>query len=151
MFFKKELTSAPKLLHFVRKTTDTGFIFWNINDDLGRSAREIMDSTPLVKMSYGYARRSAAAALYVQGLFDRASYEHAVAIFKALQSQTGHTVEFQQTAAADASEFLKSYHYAVTGFFASKVIQIANEYEISNRRLSDAELVSSVIETAHME
>lgn len=151
MFFKKTPSDAPKLLSVVRKTMDTGFVFWNISDDLGHSSKEIMSSTPLVRMSYGYARRSAAAALYVQGLFDKASYDHAVAMFKALQSQTGQTVDFQEVAAADASEFLKSYHYLISSFFEKKAIQIANEYEIPKHRLSDAELFAQVVETAHAE
>lgn len=151
MFFKKKPKAEPKLLDFVPKKMDTGFIFWNIMDDLGHAASSIMASTPHVKMSYAYARRSAAAALYIQGLFQRADYEHAVAMFKGLQYQTGHTVEFQEAAAADASEFLKSYHYLITSFFEKKSIQIANEYEIPAERISDADLFARVIETAHEE
>lgn len=152
MFFKKkEPHSGPKLLDLVPKTMDTGFIFWNMNDDLGHSCEEIMSSTPFVKMSYGYARRSAAAALYVQGLFDKASYDQSVIIFKSLQQQTGHTVEFQEAAGADALDFIKSYHYIISGLFERKVIQIANQYEIPKHRISDAELIQSVIETSHSE
>ena len=152
MFFRrKEPLREATLLSVVRKTMDTGFVFWNISDDLGHSCKEIMSSTSLVKMSYGYARRSAAAALYVQGLVDKASYEHVVAMFKALQSQTGQTVEFQEAAAADASEFLRSYHYLISSFFEKKTIQIANEYEIPKRRLTDAELFGGVFETANVE
>jgi hypothetical protein len=150
-FRKKEPIGEATLLGVVRKTMDTGFVFWNISDDLGHSSKEIVSSTSLVKMSYGYARRSAAAALYVQGLFDKASYEHAVAMFKALQSQTGQTVEFQEAAAADASEFQKSYHYLISSLFEMKAIQIANEYEVPKHRLSDAELFGRVFETAHAE
>ena len=130
---------------------DTGFIFWDISDDLGHSANAIMKSNPLVKMSYGYARRSAAAALYVQGLFEKAGYDQSVTIFKALQHQTGQTVEFQEAAGADASSFLKSYHYVISELFERKVIQIANAYEIPMRRLSDADLIADVMETAYAE
>jgi hypothetical protein len=151
MFFKKATSSEPRLLEVVRKTMDTGFVFWNISDDLGHSAKEIMSSTPLVKMSYGYARRSAAAALYIQGLFDKANYEHAVAMFKGLQSQTGQTVEFQEAAATDASDFLKSYHYLISSFFEKKAIQIANDYDIPKIRIGDADLFARVVETAHVE
>jgi hypothetical protein len=149
LFFKKEPTPEATLLSVVTKTMDTGFVFWNVNDDLGHSSQAIMASTPFVKMSYGYARRSAAAALYIQGLLDKAAYEHAVAMFKALQRQTGHTVDFQESAAADASEFLKSYHCLISSLFEKMAIQIANEYEIPMRRLSDAELFAEVFDTAH--
>ncbi|PIT79081.1 hypothetical protein [Limnohabitans sp. JirII-31] len=148
MFFKNEPLPEVSLLGVVTKTMDTGFVFWNVNDDLGHSSQAIMGSTPLIKMSYGYARRSAAAALYIQGLLDKAGYEHAVAMFKALQRQTVHTIEFQESASADASEFLKSYHYLISSLFEKMVIQIANEYEIPKRRLSDAELFGEVFDTA---
>jgi hypothetical protein len=151
LFKKKEASVGPKLIDVVHKTVDTGFIFWNISDDLGHSADEIMKSSPLVKMSYGYARRSAAAALYVQGLFEKAGYDQAVTIFKALQHQTAQTVEFQEAAEADASSFLKSYHYVISELFERKVIQIANEYELPKRRLSDADLIADVMETAYAE
>lgn len=151
MFFRKAPSKEPMLLDIVPKTVKTGFVFWDINDDLGHAAEEIMSSTPLVKMSYGYARRSAAAALYLQGLFDKASYEHAVAMFKGLQRQTGQTVKFQEAAAADASEFLKSYHYLISSFFEKKAIQIANEYDIPKHRISDAELFARVVETAYVD
>jgi hypothetical protein len=150
-FRKRQQMGAPSLLGTVRKTTNTGFVFWDVNDDLGHSSKEIMSSSPLVKMSYGYARRSAAASLYVQGLFDKASYEHAVAMFKALQTQTGHTIEFQESAATDASEFLRSYHQLISSLYEKKVIQIANEYEIPKHQISDAELFARVFETAHVD
>lgn len=151
MFFKKKPKSEPKLTDVVKKTIDTGYIFWNINDDLGHFAKEIMESTPTIIMAYAYARRSAAAALYIQGLCDKDAFNHVESIFKALQQQTGHTVEFQEQAAAKCSEFLQSYNYAITMLFTKKALQIAREYEIPGHRLSDAELFAKVIETVHQE
>lgn len=151
MFFKKKQTAEPKLIDVVTKTMDTGFVFWNISDDLGHSAKTIMESTPRVVMAYGYARRAAAAALYLQGLFNKDAYNHAESMFKALQQKTGHTVEFQEDAGADAMDFMQSYHYLINGLIVKKMIQIAREYDLPNHRMSDAELFERVTETYYAE
>lgn len=151
MFFKKKVTAEPRLIDVVNKKADTGYVFWNITDDLGHSVDNIQASTPMVLMAYAYARRSAAAALYVQGICNKDIFNHVQAVFKSLQLKTGQTVEFQKQAAAQSSEFLQSYHYAITTFFEKKVTQIAIEYDVSGDRLSDGELFEEVIETAHQE
>lgn len=89
MFFKKKPKNEPKLINVVTKRMDTGHIFWNISDDLGHSANEIMASTPMVIMSYAYARRSAAAALYVQGIFNEDAFNHAESILKRSSRRLG--------------------------------------------------------------
>ena len=151
MFFKKSGTSAITLTDLVSKISDTGYVFWNINDDLGHAAQQIMASSPEVKMAYGYARRTAVAGLYLQGLVNRDVFEHASGIFRALQHQTGHTVEFQENAAADATKFMRTYNYLISGLLEKKLIQIAQEYEIGVDRRSDAELFAAVVETIHSE
>ncbi|MEO5659359.1 MAG: hypothetical protein ABIQ90_06120 [Polaromonas sp.] len=98
MFFRKHNEPGPKLSDLVKKISDTGYIFWNINDDLGHAAEEVMQSSPEVKMTYGYTRRTAVAALYLQGLVGKDTFDHVCGIFKALQQQTGHTIEFQERA-----------------------------------------------------
>lgn len=151
MFFRKKTSNEPKLLDVVTKKMDTGFDFWNINDDLGHSSVEIFKSTPLVIMSYAYARRGAAAALFIQGLLTKDGFNHVESMFKALQQQTGHTVEFQERAAADSLEFMQSYHYLISGLFIKKTIQIAREYDVPASRLSDADLFKNVLETLQAE
>lgn len=149
MFFKKKLVAGPTLTGVVEKKVDTEYLFWNISDDLGHSADTIMNSSPHVIMSYAYARRVAAAALYIQGLFDKDNYDHAVAMFKAIQQKVGGDVEFQEKAAAGSIEFMQSYQFLITSMFTKKLIQIASEYEISGERLADADLFAQVIETIH--
>lgn len=147
MFFKKKPITEPKLIDVVTKKMDTGFVFWNISDDLGHSAESIMSSNPKVIMAYAYARRVAAAALYLQGLMNKEAYGHALAFFKGVQQKIGGSVEFQEAAADYSTEFMQSYQFLITRMFERKVIQIANEYEISGDRLSDADLFSQVTET----
>jgi len=148
LFFKKKKPDTSiKLSDVVEKMTETEFVFWNINDDLANAADTIMQSPPLVKMAYGYARRVAVAGLYIQGLADKGAYSHALGIFKSLQLQTGHTVEFQELAAAQSEEYMQTYQALITKPFVSTMIAIAQEYEIPSGRKSDDVLFASVINT----
>lgn len=151
MFFRKKNETGPKLSDVVKKVSDTGYIFWNINDDLGDAAEQIMRSSLEVKMAYGYARRTAVAALYMQGLVNRDVFDHVSGIFTALQQQTGHTVEFQEMAYAESTKFMQGYHHLIGGLFARKLIQVAREYEVRSERLSDPELFKAVMDTIYAE
>jgi hypothetical protein len=79
------------------------------------------------------------------------AYGHAVAFFKGVQQKIGGAVEFQEAAADYSTEFMQSYQFLITRMFERKVIQIANEYEISGERLSDADLFAQVTETIFAE
>lgn len=151
MFFKKTSPPQPTLAEVVPKVTQTDYLFWNINDDLGTAAEQIMKGPLLIRMAYGYVRRAAVAAMYVQGLVDKDTYGHVSSIFKALQHQTKQTVEFQEKAGAESVAFMQSYHYMISSMFVKKVISIAQDYEVPLRRLSDAELFSEVADTLHAE
>lgn len=151
MFFKKKTTTGPRLIDLVIKEADTGYVFWDITDDLGHSVDKIMASTPMVLMAYAYARRTAAASLYVQGVCDKDVFNHVEAVFKSLQMKTGQTVEFQKEAAAQSSEYLQSYNYAITTFFEKKTVHIAREYNVPGAKLNDGDLFEAVIATAHEE
>ena len=151
MFFRKISEPGPKLSDLVNKVTDTGYIFWNINDDLGHAAGVVMQSSPEVRMTYGYTRRTAVAALYIQGLASKDTFDHVCGIFRALQQQTGHTVEFQEKAGAESTKFMQDYHYLITGLFERKIIQIAREYDVQSQRIGDAELFKAVVDTIHAE
>ena len=102
-------------------------------------------------MAYGYARRAAVAAMYLQGIVNKDTYGHVTGIFKALQHQTGQTVEFQELAGSDSIEFMQSYHYLISSFFVKALIGIAQDYEPPATRLSDAELFAEVMDTVHAE
>lgn len=153
MFFKRKKHHKKKALcDFVEKTNDTGYIFININNDLGDAVENGADDwPPLMLMAYGYARRAAVAALYIQGLVEKDLYEHVKATFKGLQIKTGHTVEFQEEAFAESVKFMAEYNQVITSFSVKKMSQIAEEYEIPAGTLSDAELFENIIDTAYFE
>lgn len=97
-----------KLIDVVKKTNDLDEgVFANINNDLNESIKQEHDI--MILMSYGYARRTVAAGLYLQGVFNRENYKQASDIFKSLQIRTGQSVEFQNEAASQALELLQSY------------------------------------------
>ena len=108
-------------------------VFANINNDLNDAISENTDI--LLKMAYGYARRVAAAGLYLQGIFNRDNYDHAVNIFKSLQLSTGQSREFQEKAYEQAIEFLQNYDNRFNKIFNSHIIssielnQAINAYE----------------------
>jgi hypothetical protein len=153
MFFKRKKHHKKKVLcDFVEKTNDTGYVFININNDLGDAVENGADDwPPLILMVYGYARRTAVAALYIQGLVEKDLYEHVKATFKGLQIKTGHTVEFQEEAFAESVKFMSEYNQVITSFSVKKMSQIAEEYEIPTGTLSDSELFENIIDTAYFE
>ncbi|NVE89261.1 hypothetical protein [Vreelandella titanicae] len=153
MFFKKfrKQKNAKKLLEIVIKKNNTGFIFIDITNDLGESVETIMKGSKRAIMAYGYARRAAAAALYIQGIITQKEFEYVFSIFKSLQIQTEHTVEFQEQAAEDAAIYMQTYNIMINKHVVSKIINIAINYEIPLEKLSDQELLESVYETLHRE
>lgn len=148
---REAISNEESLLDVVPKATKTGYVFWDINDDMGKAANAIMGSTPLVRMAYGYARRASMAALYIQGLVSADHYAHAVSIFKSLQLQTGTTVDFQERAARHSEEFMQTYYYQITGLFIKNVIVISTGYEATGERISDVQLFTEVIDTIYAE
>lgn len=86
--------------------------FANISDDLGAAIGPHLP--PLVQMAYAYARRTVAAGLLFQGVFSLADYQYIYTIFQGFQLKTGHTVEFQEAAAAQSIELLQSYDPRLT-------------------------------------
>lgn len=105
--------SELRLIDVIEKTNNLlEGVFANINNDLGEhfsTQNKVSSSSPMILMAYAYARRTAAAGLFLQGVFDRETYAIASNTFKAMQLQTGHTVEFQEEAARQANELLSSY------------------------------------------
>jgi len=97
-----------RLIHVIKKKNNLHEgIFANINNDLNESIS--IDSPQMIKMAYAYARRTAAAGLYLQGIFTYEDYCHASMMFRVYQRVTGHTVEFQEEAASQAFEYIYSY------------------------------------------
>lgn len=150
-FWKKNKKGDSKLSDIVKKVNDTGYVFIDINNDLGEAAEEILSSTPMVQMAYGYARRTAVAALYIQGLVDKQTYDHVISIFKSLQIETGHTVEFQESAFADAAEFMLEYHHLINTFMVKMIVHVVENYDVPSGQITDPQLFEVVLETAHNE
>ena len=103
------LNKQISLVDLVKKAENTGYVFIDVNNDLGTFIEENEDCDPLIKMAYGYARRYAVAAMYVQGFVKKELYDHVYEVFKGLQLMTGHTVEFQESATEQAFCLISSY------------------------------------------
>lgn len=111
-----EEEKEQKLVDVVRKTHNLQCgIFGNISDDLGDL--QIPELSPKVRMAYAYARRFAAAGLYVQGVFSYDQYMYICTVFMSFQITTakdanllpGEDVSFQEDALYQAAELLITY------------------------------------------
>lgn len=107
------------------KKNETGYIFGDIINDLGASVHAIMQSSKLIQVTYAYARRSAATALYIQGVINLNAYDHNLAFFKSMQLSTEHTVEFQEQAFSDAVEYNQTYNPVITRLFIQYAAALA--------------------------
>jgi len=110
-------------------------ILAEINDDLNNFINEDLLQSQnyddkLILMAYGYARRFAAAGLFLQGIFTHDEYQHSKDIFYALQSKTGQTVKFQEDAFAQSLEYIQSYDKRISRDFTSKVVIQAENKEV---------------------
>lgn len=117
MIFQEE-NMEQRLIDAVCKTHNLACgIFGNISDDLG--ALNIPELSPLVRMAYAYARRFAAAGLYVQGVFSHEQYMYICTVFFSYQVTTakdaclrpGEDVPFQEEALKQAAELLITYDH----------------------------------------
>ncbi|MGN1356405.1 MAG: hypothetical protein ACI4VX_01800 [Succinivibrionaceae bacterium] len=101
--------------------------FGNISDDLG-FIENLRFQPARIQMAYGYARRAVAAGLYFQGVFTLENFQHVCMVFQGLQVQTGHTVEFQEEACAQATELLLDYDPRLTKLLMSLMVIMAHKY-----------------------
>jgi hypothetical protein len=134
-----------RLINIVKKNNNLPEgIFSNINNDLNDSIT--MNHDIMILMAYGYARRTVAAVLYLQGIFNRENYTQASNIFKSLQLRTGQSVEFQEEASNQAFELLFSYNKRITKDFIAKTTsivelnQVMSAYE-NNIFYSDEQII----------
>lgn len=135
------INNSLRLINVVKKIHNLAEgVFANINNDLNEFMTDDVDI--LHSMAYGYARRTTAAALYLQGVFNKESYQQASNIFKSLQLKTGQSIEFQEEASLQAIELLLSYDDRLNKNFIVKLIkevefnQIESSYE-DNEYFSD--------------
>ena len=82
-------------------------------------------------MSYAYARRVAAAGLFLQDIFSEDDYIRACIAFKRIQMETythidfdEKNVYFQEKCADESIEFLMSYDNRLTKNFASVIVTL---------------------------
>lgn len=112
-----------RLINVVEQINDLDEgIFANLNNDLNESITQ--DNDVMLLMAYGYARRSVAAGLYLQGVFNRENYMQASKMFKNLQLQTGQSIEFQEEAASQSMELLLAYSPRLTRVMISKITSV---------------------------
>lgn len=112
----KEPIINQRLIHLVKKKADLEVgVFGNIQNDLAEYISIVgQNEDKLRMMAYGYARRSSAAGLYLQGIFGEKEYAHTSDMFKKLQLITGHTKEFQIEATNQSNELIASYDQRLT-------------------------------------
>lgn len=93
-------------------------IFANINNDISIAFTDINEIPPIIYMAYGYTRRSSSAGLFLQGIFNESEYLYQVSMFKVIQQNTAHlmnfkhyndTIDFQEEAASMSIDFIQSY------------------------------------------
>lgn len=135
----------------VPRNFSTGYIFADINNDLGDWSKTAQSHPLLAQMAYAYARRIAVQALYAQGLVDLNLVNHVHGIFKGIQAMTGHTVEFQEDALAEANRLIIEYHPIATGIFTKN---LAHWYQVNSGpanqpQRTDAELFEMIFEHAY--
>jgi len=132
--FSKE----KKLVNVVeKKYNQPEGILASINNDLNAFMTESLSNSKdyedkLLAMAYGYARRFAAAGLFLQGVFNRDGYNQAKLVFQGLQLKTGQTVKFQEDAFAQALKYIQSYDNRINREFISLIVITAeNDNTIS--------------------
>ena len=119
-------SSNKRLIDLVDKNAklDVG-IFGNIQNDLAEYISIAgQNEDKLRMMAYGYARRSSAAGLFLQGIFGKKEYAHASDMFKKLQLMTGHTKEFQIKATNQSNELIASYDKRLTPDMISSITSL---------------------------
>jgi len=129
-------SNEKKLVNVVeKKYNQPEGILANINNDLNAFFTESLLNSEdyedkLLVMAYGYARRFAAAGLFLQGVFNKEAYNQAKLVFQGLQVKTGHTMKFQEDAFSQALEYIKSYDSRINRKFASLIVMAAENEEV---------------------
>lgn len=111
--------------------------FQNAHDELLALAKNKSVDDNLIKMAYGYAIRTAGAALFLQGIISKTSYLQITNSFKQLQHETNQTVKFQEDACSQAVELIMSYdHQLSENNLKTLVIYVEQNIEHSSEQSS---------------
>ena len=89
------------------------------------SSGGIMNEEPLRLMAYGYARRICAAALFVDGFYDKSAYLIHYEMWGKIQDITNNTPEFQTKALDQAVELIQSYKKDLTKELLLNIVKTA--------------------------
>ena len=137
----------PHLEDIVNRKSNSGYIFYDMDKDLASSAYNWQNATPELLMAYGYARRTISGALLIQGVGDKDNYQQTVSLFKSIQIQTGHTVEFQKEAAHAAETFMATYDPRINKEVIGSIVGLANAFKPFSAlvRMEDHIFLSSLI------
>lgn len=126
-----------------RKTNHVDDIFVTIYKDLDFLVDE--DTPYIIFMAYAYARRAAAAGLFLQGIFSRDEYLSVERMFQSYQQLTGSSVEFQDEACRQAVDLLKTYDERLTYEFCGLMVMLAK-----NENTIEAKSVFGTIPYEHV-
>lgn len=135
--FGKKNNSNVRLITAVKKL-DRGEdgVFARIQNDLGTYIAEVGETEDnLRKMAYAYARRASAAGLYLQGVWGREDYAYAFTMFKKFQLVTQQSINFQNEAAHQAAELLKSYNTRLSLNLISHMIGVVESGDLLNQNM----------------
>lgn len=119
--------------------------FEDLNKDLGSFIEENIETCePVVKMAYAYARRTAVAGLFFQGIVGENVVKYVQDIFVGFQRLTGQTIEFQREAALQATELVGSYVPRLTAKHELVIFNYAREgvtaLELASNKAFDFEI-----------
>jgi hypothetical protein len=146
-FASRDKNKELRLEDIVDKTSDTGFVFLDMNNDLAQCSFDWRQASPKLLMAYGYARRTIAGALLIQGGVDKDTYTHTESVFKGIQANTIHTVEFQEQAARDAEAFMATYDPRIDRVVTGRAVGLAKAFKPSSAivSLNDSSLFSALL------
>lgn len=125
----KSKKNEVRLEGLVDKNSDTGYVFLDMNNDLAQCEFDWRRASPQLLMAYGYARRTIAGSLLIQGVANKDTYNHTASLFKDIQPQTIHTVEFQEQAAREAEAFMATYDSRIDRVVTGRIVGLANAFK----------------------
>jgi hypothetical protein len=119
----------PCLEEIVERNSESGYVFLDMNEDLAHCRYNWLEAPPDIFMAYGYARRTIAGALLIQGVANKDTWNDTVSLFKSIQLQTNHTVNFQEDAAHAADIFMASYDPRINRTVTGLIVGLANVFK----------------------
>lgn len=128
-FGSRSKKKDPRLEDVVEKQSNTGYVFLDMNNDLAQCSYNWPQASPQLLMAYGYARRTIASSLLIQGVANKDTYAHTASLFRDIQVQTDHTVDFQEQAARAAESFMATYDSRIDRLVVGKIVSLAKAFK----------------------